>query len=47
MTKRDTAFQVSIDSQIKLIGTSKQQVAAAIESSGMTIEEVIKKFKEK
>lgn len=44
MTKRDTAFQVSIDSQIKLIGTSKQQVAAAM---GMSLEEVIKKFKEK
>ena len=40
MTKRDVAFQVSIDSQIKLIGTSKQQVATAM---GMSLATFYKK----
>lgn len=41
MTKRDIAFQVSIDSQIKLIGTSKQQVATAM---GMSLATFYKKY---
>lgn len=41
MTKQDIAFQISIDTKIKLMSTSKQKIATAM---GMSLATFYKKY---